>query len=224
MKKGWMILLCIAFLLATPKATQADPVIVAAVKALAKKVIRAIDLAVQRLQNRTIALQNAQKVLENALSKLKLKEIGEWVDKQREQYAQYFEELNKVKTLIAYYHRVKEIMAQQVRMVEEYKRAYTLFKNDKHFTAQEILYMAQVYEGMLNASLQHIDQLVLVVNAFKTQMTDHKRMAIINQAANAVEENYQDLQAFNNQNKLLSLQRSKSADEAKMVKAMYGLP
>lgn len=223
MKKMWMVVLFFSIGLVTPTVTNANPIVVV-IKAVVKKVIKAIDLAVQKLQNKTIKLQNAQKVLENALSKLKLKEIGDWVDKQREQYAQYFEELNKVKMLITYYHRVKEIMARQVRIVDEYKRAYALFRNDKHFTPQEILYMAQVYEGILDASLKNVDQLVLVVNAFKTQMTDHKRMAIINQVSDAVEENYLDLQAFNNQNKLLSLQRSKSQDEINMVKAMYGLP
>jgi hypothetical protein len=39
------------------------------------KVIKALDLQVQRLQNKTIWLQNAQKTLENTMSKLQLNEI-----------------------------------------------------------------------------------------------------------------------------------------------------
>jgi transcriptional regulator len=41
-----------------------------------KKVIIAVDLKIQRLQNKTIWLQNAQKTIENAMSKLRLDEIG----------------------------------------------------------------------------------------------------------------------------------------------------
>src|SRR5690606_24981124 len=41
------------------------------IRAGIKRVVRAVDLKVQRLQNRTIWLQNAQKVLENSLSRLK---------------------------------------------------------------------------------------------------------------------------------------------------------
>src|SRR5260221_13291276 len=61
------------------------------------KVIVAVDLKIQRLQNKTIWLQNAQKTLENTMSKLRLDEIGDWVEKQRKLYADYFDELRKVK-------------------------------------------------------------------------------------------------------------------------------
>ncbi len=50
------------------------------------KVIKAVDLKIQRLQNKTIWLQNAQKTLENSMSKLKLDEISGWVEKQRTLY------------------------------------------------------------------------------------------------------------------------------------------
>jgi chromosome segregation ATPase len=89
---------------------------------------------VQRLQNKTIWLQNAQKTLENTLSKLKLDEISDWVDKHKAQYAGYFDELSKVKAAISGYKKVKEIMEKQVRVVEEYKRAFRLFQQDPHFT------------------------------------------------------------------------------------------
>src|SRR5689334_15839159 len=88
-----------------------------------KRVIIAVDLKIQRLQNKTIWLQNAQKTLENAMSKLKLTEIGDWVERQRVLYADYFDELWKVKAAIAYYHRVKEITERQLAMVEEYRVA-----------------------------------------------------------------------------------------------------
>src|SRR5215211_5721301 len=58
-----------------------------------KKVIVAIDLKIQRLQNKVIWLQNAQKVVENSMSKLHLEEIGDWVEKQRNLYQDYFDEL-----------------------------------------------------------------------------------------------------------------------------------
>ena len=60
------------------------------IKAAVKKVVRAADLKIQRLQNKTIWLQNAQKTLENKMSKLKLTEISDWSKKQKELYAKYF--------------------------------------------------------------------------------------------------------------------------------------
>ena len=91
--------------------------IVDIIKAAVKKVIKAIDLQMQRLQNKTIWLQNAQKTLENKMSQLKLNEIKDWVEKQRKLYDDYFKELWKVKAALAYYNRVKDIIERQVQMV-----------------------------------------------------------------------------------------------------------
>jgi hypothetical protein len=47
-----------------------------------------------------------------------------------------------------------------------------------------------------------------VIHANKTQMPDAKRMEIVNKAADHMDTNYNDLQQFNTQNEILSLQKS----------------
>jgi glutamate racemase len=66
--------------------SQAQIPVLEIIKAGVTKAIKAVDLKIQRLQNKTIWLQNAQKTMENAMSKLKLTEIGDWVEKQRKLY------------------------------------------------------------------------------------------------------------------------------------------
>ncbi len=193
------------------------------IKAGIKKIIVAVDLKIQKLQNKTIWLQNAQKTLENSMSKLKLTEISDWVEKQRKQYAGYFDELRKVKTALTYYHRIKEIIEDQAAMVKEYKSAWANFRQDRNFTADELDYMAEVYSGMMQESLKNIDQLFMVVNAFATQMTDAKRMEIINAAARSMEEGFLDLKEFNTQNRMISIQRAAAKGEIEYVKRLYGL-
>ena len=216
-----MLLLCVGLTIAPTQKSHA--IIWEVVRQALIAAIKAADIAVQRLQNKTIWLQNAQKTLENTLSKLKLDEISDWLDKNKEQYAKYFDELKKVKELISGYQKVKEVMAKQVRIVEEYKRAFALFKQDKHFTSTEIEYMVQVYTGIVDESLKNLDQLFLVVNALNTKMTDGKRLEIINAVASHIDENLNDLRDFNSQNVRLSLQRAKDEQEVKRVKAMYGI-
>ena len=189
-----------------------------------KRVVKAMDLKIQRMQNKTIWLQNAQKTLENALSKLKLDEIADWTEKQEEQYAKYYEELAKVKAIISYYQRIRDINQKQIRLVNEYNRAWNILRQDEHFTADELDYMAKVYTGILEESMKNIDQITLVVESFATTMSDAKRLEIINHAADRVDENYSDLTRFNSQNAVLSLQRSKDANEAQVIKKIYGLP
>ena len=209
--------------LSIPSASEAQIPIADIIKQAITKVIKAVDLQIQRIQNKTIWLQNAQKTLENQMSKLKLNEISDWVEKQRKLYADYFDELWKVKSAIAYYHRVKEIIEKQVQLVNEYKSAYALFKQDKHFTPEEIKYMGKVYEGILNESVENLDQVYLVINAFATQMSDAKRLEIINGAGDKLEQNLTDLRQFNNGNKMLSLQRASEQNDIDVVRKLYGL-
>lgn len=55
--------------------TLAQDPITLVIKEGIKKAIKAVDLQVQRQQNKVIWLQNAQKTLENAMSKAKLEDI-----------------------------------------------------------------------------------------------------------------------------------------------------
>lgn len=213
----------VAFALLITVQSQAQFAIAEIIRAGIKKVIVAVDLKIQKLQNKTIWLQNAQKVVENHLSKLKLTEISDWANKQKELYRDYFDELRKVKSALTYYHRVKDIIEDQAAMVNEYKAAWALFRQDRNFSADELQYMADIYSGMMNEAAKGIDQLLLVVSSLTTQMTDAKRLEIINASAISVEQNYLDLKDFNNQNKLLSVQRSAARGDIEYVKKLYGL-
>jgi len=216
------IIMCAVLIVAPTQKSHA--VVWVVVKAAVKKVIKAIDLQIQRQQNKVIWLQNAQKTLENTLSKLKLDEISDWTEKQKEQYRKYYEELAKVKAIISYYQRIRDITRKQVRLVDEYNRSWQLIRQDDHFTSKEINYMAKVYSGILNESLKNIDQISGIIKSFTTTMSDAKRLELINNAADRIDGNYDDLILFNRQNVLLSLQRAKTAMEVETVKKLYGLP
>lgn len=193
------------------------------IQQIIKKVIRQLDLVVQQIQNKTLWLQNAQKQLENVMSKVKLEEISDWGEKQRKLYDDYYKELKQVKNIIAYYKRIKDVTEKQVRLVKSYKTAFALFKNDKHFTIAEIQYMERVYTGMVEASVKNLDLIILAIHSFSTQMTDAKRIEIINAAADSIDKNYADLMAFNNQNKILSMQRAMDEQEVNMIRQLYDI-
>jgi len=210
-------------LTALPQGASAQLAIAEVIKAGVKKVIKAVDLRVQRLQNETIWLQNAQKVIENQLNKLGLSEISDWTGRQRELYAEYYESLVKVKSVIATYRKIRNLVGTQRAIVQEYSWASSLFRGDKHFSATELLAMEEVYTGILSASVRNLDQVLLVVNSFKTQMSDAARMELIDQAAEAVEENFTDLRAYNQQQIMLSVSRSASVLESNKLKSLYGI-
>jgi hypothetical protein len=215
MKKVIIILL----LLGTSR-TQAQINIVGTV---VKKVIKAIDLKIQRLQNQTIWLQNAQKQIENTLSKLRLNQISGWTEKQQKLYSGYYKELWQIKAFISDYRRIKELAQKQTAMVSQYRRAWSLFSSDKHFTVDELGHMQQVYTGILEASLKNLDEIISTATAGRTQMSDAQRLELITKAAEQLDEHYNDLKQFNSQNQMLSLRRAADLNELQTLKNYYGL-
>lgn len=213
----------LAVLLVAAPTQRSHAIVWKVVTAAVKKVVKAIDLQIQRQQNKVIWLQNAQKTLENTLSKLKLREITDWTERQRDLYKGYFEELNKVKTIIGYYQRVRDIARKQAGLVEEYRRAWAMLRSDPRFTPGEVEYMAGVYQGILAATVENIDQLALVVRSFATSMSDAQRLEIITGVDSAVDGNLADLRRFNTENAMLSMQRAKSQAEVDRIRQWYGL-
>lgn len=217
-----MVVLLLGIIVPSKKVKAQDPITLI-IKEGVTKVIKAVDLRIQRLQNKTIWLQNAQKTLENTLSKVKLEEISNWVEKQKTLYGDYYEELWKVKAVLSYYYRIKDITDQQLQLVAAYKQAFALLKQDRHFTAEELIYMGRVYTGILEESLKSLDGLFLVVNSFTTQMSDAKRLALIEEVAHDIQQHKDALQQFTDQNIQLSLQRARDEKDVALVKALYGL-
>ncbi|GGA92965.1 conjugal transfer protein TraI [Puia dinghuensis] len=188
-----------------------------------REIIVAADVAVQKVQNATLELQNAQKEVENELSKLKLGEIGDWEEQFKDIYTEYFDELKKVKTAISYFHEITGIIDQQSQLVSEYKKAFALIKLDNHFSTAELTYIGNVYSGIISESVKSLDQIIMVLTNFSLQMTDAARLKMIKQASLDIERDTGDLRNFNNQNIQISLQRSRSLQELNAIKSLYGI-
>lgn len=187
-------------------------------------VIKAVNLMVQRLQNETLWLQNAAKVIENKLSQFKLTEIAEWTDRQKKLYEKYYDELWKIRATLAAYHRIATVIERQRQLLSLYSNTWSMISQDNHFTTSEIEYMYKVYTGILNDSVYNIEQVLLAINAYRLQLSDAKRKEIIDKAAENIEKNYKDLQQFNNQNIGLSMSRAKDKHEVESIRKLYGLP
>lgn len=186
--------------------------------------IKAADIVVQKAQNATIDLQNAQKEVENQLSQLSLGQIGDWDQKFKDIYSDYFTELWKVKSAISYFQEITAIISQQSQLVTEYKQAYTIVQQDKHFSPAEVTYIYTVYSGIINESVKSLDQIILVLTSFSLQMSDAARLKLIKQSSNDIERQTGDLRNFNNQVAQISLQRSKNQQDINTVRSLYGLP
>lgn len=217
------LIITICLLLGSFIGAQAQIPIVSLVTSVIKKVIIAIDLKVQQLQNQTIALQNAEQQLENNLHLSSLNNISGWLGKEKDLYAVYYQELGTVRKVIADYQTVKAVISRQQHLVSEYQSANALFRRDAHFNAAEISYMSTIYNGILQESLRNLEAVTTAISLAGTQMDDAERWLRIDAAAKAMQTNLDHLRQFNRQNILLSLSRSRDEQDRQNVQMLYGI-
>lgn len=218
-RKGFLLIL---LLFVTPFLHAQIPIL-DIINAAAKKVVVAIDLKVQALQTQTIELQAAEKEVENSMEDSELGDIIGWVQAQQQLFAEYYRELWQVKAAISSYQRLARLIDEDARIVQQYHQMTAILRQDNHFTPAELTTMINTLTSILTQTAATFSQLQLVVNAFVTQMPDAGRLRIIDQTATQVDQNYAAMQAFYQQNLLLSLQRAKDQDDIATTKALYGL-
>ncbi|MDT3402320.1 conjugal transfer protein TraI [Mucilaginibacter terrae] len=223
MKRWIMIVFASLMLLFAGKQTEAQVPGAGLVTGLIKRVIVAMDLKVKQMQNKVIGLQNKQKELENKLSLGKLNEITGWLDEEKELYRSYYDELARVKSILSDYKMVRRTISLQVQLIGEYKRAWALFSQDRHFQPAELHYMGNIYNGILRESVKNLDELVLAITNAQTSMNDGERLRLISHVAGALQTNLDHLRQFNGQNAALSYNRSRNSAERQQVQRLYGL-
>ena len=216
-KRSLMVLVCLALAISPTMRSNAQ------ILEIIDAVINAIDLKIQKLQNAVIDLQNAEKQLENNLSKTELGNIAGWLQKQKDLYSEYFDELWKVKNAISEFKAITDIIDKQKQLINEYKHMYSKIQQDKNFSPGEITYMYNVYSGIIDQSTKSIDLISTLLQAFTVQMTDGERLKILNRCVSDIDKEISDLRTFSNQNVTLSLQRAKDLNDINTVKQLYGL-
>lgn len=189
------------------KAQSIDPV-----SLVIAKVIKAIDLQVQKLQNQTIGLQAVQQVAENELSKMKLGEIRDWQEKQKELYAEYFAELKTVKAVVKNLPQVKQILAMQAQVATEYKRFARTPPQQASF------------DDLLLAS-KEILQSLQVVNSFGTvSMTDGDRTMYLCSLRDAMGECLDSIRLLNKQQVKLAASKVRMQADMQFLKQLNAKP
>jgi hypothetical protein len=223
-KKNKIIVGTLAFFFSlTGNNVQAQIPVVSLISSAIKKVITALDLKVQQLQNQTIVLQNTEASVENNLHLNSLSDISGWLNKERTLYQNYYQELAKVKILISDYDEVKKIISQQKELLAEYNNASTLFYRDTHFSGSELNTMENVYGGILQESIRNLQEVTTAVTAFSTQMDDAERMLSIHHASAGMQTNLDHLRQYNNQNAIISYERAQSDRDRQVVRQLYGI-
>jgi len=135
----------------------------------------------------------------------------------------FLDNLTQVSPAIKNYKKVGDIIAYQLKIVTEYKKAYNRFKSDKNFSPPEIEFMGKVYNNLFDQSIKNIDALLTIVTANKLRMSDDERLEAIDNLYDDMQDKLSFLRHFNNNTTVLALQRAKEKNDVNTIQNIYGI-
>lgn len=133
----------------------------------------------------------------------------------------FLKSLLEVSPAVKNYVRIKDIIDAQLSLVREYKSALKQFKGSGEFSVDEINYFMKVYANLFNHSLDNLQTMTMVITAGKLRMSDDERISSIDAVWKEVSQQLTFLRHFNNQARILCLQRAKEKNDLSTMKRLY---
>ncbi len=136
-------------------------------------------------------------------------------------HSAFLNSLMAVSPEIRKYGRIANIISDQASIVSEYKAAWKKANAGGRFNADELLYINNVFQHLLNQSVDNLTNLTNVITAGNLRMSDAERLQAIDHLYSDTQNKLVFLRHFNNQVAVLSVQRQKASNEVQTLKNLF---
>ncbi len=168
------------------------------------------------IANTVKEIATASKTVNNTLNNFRE------VEKIYRQGKEYYDALQKVKTLVSDAYKVKETILMVSDISGIYVNSYKKMLSDKNFTPKELDAIAFGYARLLEKSSECLKELKDVVNVTSLSMTDKERMDVIDRVYRDVKEYKGLVNYYTNKNISVSYLRALKAGDTERVLSLYG--
>lgn len=168
------------------------------------------------IANTVKEIATASKTVNNTLNNFRE------VEKIYRQGKEYYDALQKVKTLVSDAYKVKETILMVSDISGIYVNSYKKMLSDKNFTPKELDAIAFGYARLLEESSECLKELKGVVNVTSLSMTDKERMDVIDRVYRDVKEYKGLVNYYTNKNISVSYLRALKAGDTERVLSLYG--
>lgn len=169
------------------------------------------------IANTVKEIATASKTVNNTLNNFRE------VEKIYRQGKEYYDALQKVKTLVSDAYKVKETILMVSDISGIYVNSYKKMLSDKNFTPKELDAIAFGYARLLEESSECLKELKDVVNVTSLSMTDKERMDVIDRVYRDVKEYKGLVNYYTNKNISVSYLRALKAGDTERVLSLYGI-
>jgi len=136
----------------------------------------------------------------------------------------FIDGLSIVSPEVKKYRRIGEIISMQSNLVAAYRTAFGHFSSSDLFSQGELDYFLKVYGQLFSASLQNLDELLMVITSSQLRMNDEQRLRAVDRIFENVQDKVLFLNDFNEQANLLKIQRSREKASLDNLKLLYNKP
>ena len=168
------------------------------------------------IANTVKEIATASKTVNNTLNNFRE------VEKIYRQGKEYYDALQKVKTLVSDAYKLKETILMVSDISGIYVNSYKKMLSDKNFTPKELDAIAFGYARLLEESSECLKELKDVVNVTSLSMTDKERMDVIDRVYRDVKEYKGLVNYYTNKNISVSYLRALKAGDTERVLSLYG--
>jgi hypothetical protein len=135
----------------------------------------------------------------------------------------FLDGLYLVSPTVRKYPRITDIIIDQATLVGEYRQASGAFNSSGHFNPDELAYMMKVYNNLISASLQNLDNLVMIVTDSQLRMSDAERLTAIDRLYLESHNQLTYLRHFNDQASAMEKQRAVTEQDRQALRSIYGI-
>jgi len=129
--------------------------------------------------------------------------------------------LKNVNPHIANSAKVADIIAFQVYVIRGIRNVNNFCRNNKHFTPEEIRYVAAVYSNMLFLTDASISELLIIIRSNETKMKDDERLMRIDKLYDDMLGKHAFVQSFDNDVHLMAAEREREQREVESLRKQF---
>lgn len=138
-------------------------------------------------------------------------------------HTDYFNSLKSVNPEIKRYARVADMIALQVKIVQNYNRTYRRLNSSGAFSNDELAYIGRVFSRLLDDCDKTLDELITITTAGKLEMKDDERMKRIDKLYLDMQDKFTFSQSFSNDAVSLAATRIKEKTDIQTSRVLNGI-
>lgn len=152
-----------------------------------------------------------------------LNTIGGFTRGEFDLHGDFINSLKNVNPEIKRYAKVADIIALQVKIVQQSGRAYRQLQRSDMLSANELNYIDRVFARVLDDCEQILDELITVTTNGKLEMKDDERMSRIDRLYLDMQDSYTFSKGFSDEAQALALSRKKEQNDVITGRALQGI-